>query len=168
MLKSVERDRWIAALLLIGLVVLLGFVVRHFGVDIPEFPASHRRPPAPTAVVPIGRLDALDSLFKVPQLWRPTNPVTPFYTTHFQPPPPKPPTTRKVDLTYVGHFRASGGERRAYVRVGDNLFVGPTGSNVVADLTVTDIALRTLTLKSPTQTNVLEFKVLKQVEVPLP
>jgi hypothetical protein len=167
MLKSVERDRWIAALLLVGLVVLLGFVVRHLGVDIPDFPASNRRPPPATTGVTVGRLDALDTLFKVPRLLVPTNTVMPFYTTHFQPPPPKPPTTRRVDLTYLGYFQTAGGEKRAYVRVGENLFVGPAGSNVVADLTVTDIALRTLTLRSPAQTNVLDFQVQKPVEVPV-
>jgi hypothetical protein len=168
MLKSVERDRWIAGALLIGLVVLLGFVVRHFGVDIPDFPVSTRPPPAAAASVPVRRLDALDALFKVPQLWVPTNPVTPFFTTHFQPPAPKPPTTRKVDLTYVGNLRTSRGDLRAYVRVGDTLFFGPVGSNVVGDLVVADIALRNLTVRSGTQTNVLEFQVLKQLEVPVP
>jgi hypothetical protein len=168
MLNSVERDRWIAALLLVGLVVLLGFVVRQFGVDIPDFPVSSRHPPPSMPAVTLGRLDSLDTLFKVPQLGAVTNPVTPFYTTHFQPSPPKPPTTRRVDVTYLGHFQTAAGQRRAYVRAGETLFVGPVGSNVVADLTVTDIALRTLTLKSATQTNVLEFQVLKQLEVPVP
>jgi hypothetical protein len=167
MLTSVERDRWIAAALLVGLVVLLGSVIRHFGVDIPDFPVSSRPPPPPTAGVPIRRLDSLDALFKVPQLWMPTNALTPFHTTYFQPPSPKPPSTRKVDLTYVGHVRTSWGELRAYVRVGDTLFVGPVGSNVVADLTVANIAVSNLTVKSTTQTNVLEFKVQQQVEVPV-
>jgi hypothetical protein len=169
MLRSVERDRWIALLLLIGLAVLLVSAVRQLGVSIPEFPTSPARPPAAQAPMPVNRIKDLFSVARVPRIGAETNLASPFYTTYFQPPPPKPPTTRKVDLTYLGHVKTAAGEKRAYVRVGETLFIGPVTSNVVADLAVAEISLRTLVLTNrAAQTNVLEFKTLKQVEVPAP
>jgi len=168
LLRSVERDRWIALVLLIGLVVLLVSAVRQLGVGIPEFPASPARPTAAETPVPVGRIKDLFSAGRVPRIGAETNLASPFYTTHFQPPPPKPPTTRKVDLTYLGHIKTAAGEKRAYVRVDETLFIGPVTSNVVADLAVAEISLRTLVLTNrAAQTNVLEFKTLKQVEVPV-
>jgi len=163
MLKSVQRDRWIAGLLLIGLVTLFVWVVRDLGVEIPAFPARENHQGA--ATVAVARLDALEALFRVPQLGVGT--TTPFATTYFQPPPAKPLTTRKVDLTYLGYIESAAGEKRAYVRVGDQVFIGPVGSNVVANLAVVEIARNQLTLVSPTQTNTLAFQAQKQVEVPV-
>jgi hypothetical protein len=168
MLRSVERDRWIALLLLIGLAALLVSAARHLGVGIPEFPASPARRATAALPLPVARVKDLFSVARVPRFDAETNLVTPFYTLHFQPPPSKPPTTRKVDLTYLGHIKTAAGEKRAYVRVGETLFIGPVTSNVVADLAVAEISLRTLVLTNrAAQTNVLEFKTLKQVEVPV-
>ncbi len=167
MLRSVERDRWIAVLLLIGLVVLLVLAVRQLGVGLPEFPASTPHTPASTAAVPVKPLAGLFAADRVPRLGADTNP-SPFYTTYFVPPPPRPPTTRKVDLTYLGCVQTAAGQKRAYVQVGTNLFIGPATSNVVADLTIAEIGLRSLVLTNgASQTNVLEFKTSKQVEVPV-
>ena len=169
MLRSVERDRWIALLLLVGLAALLVSSILYLGVGIPEFPFSSDRPAAAESPLPVNRIKDLFSAARVPRIGAETNLVSPFHTLHFQPSPPKPPTTRKVDLTYLGYIRTAAGEKRAYVRVGETLFIGPVSSNVVADLAVAEISLRTLVLTNrAAQTNVLEFKTLKPVEVPVP
>ncbi len=168
MLRSVERDRWIAFALMIGLGALLVLAVRQLGVGLPEFPASTPHTPTSTAPVPVKPLANLFSADRVPRLGADTN-LSPFYTTYFLPPPPRPPTTRKVDLTYLGFVQTAAGQKRAYVQVGTNLFIGPATSNVVADLAIAEIGLRTLVLTNrASATNVLEFKTAKQVEVPVP
>ncbi len=167
-LRSVERDRWIAFLLMIGLVVLVVLAVRQWGVGLPEFPASTPQPPAGIASVPVKPIANLFAADRVPRLGADTN-LSPFHTTYFVPPPPRPPTTRKVDLTYLGFVQTAAGEKRAYVQVGTNLFIGPATSNVVADLGIAEIGLRSLVLTNrASETNVLEFKTSKQVEVPVP
>jgi hypothetical protein len=169
MLKALQRDRWLAWMLLAATGILLVLVVRDFGVGLPEFPRSPRRAPSSALTVPVSEFDGLFSAVRVPRLLTPTNAFGPFYTAYFQPPPPKPPTTRKVDLTYLGYIETDAGPRRAFVQVGETLFVGPAGSNVVADLAVAAIDLRTLVLTNrAAQTNQLEFNVRKPVEVPLP
>jgi hypothetical protein len=169
MLRAVERDRWIALLLLAGLVALLVMAIQQLGVGIPEFPVAASRSPTSDAPVPVGRLKDLFVAARVPPLGVGTNAPGAFHTTQFQPPPPKPPTTRKVDLTYLGYVKSASGEKRAYVRVGETNFIGPVTSNVVADLTVVEIGLRTLVLTNQAaQTNVLQFRTLKSVEVPVP
>ena len=169
MLRSVERDRWIALLLLIGLVALLVSAIRQLGVGIPEFPASSAHPAAAEPPLPVGQVKDLFSVARVPRIRAETNLASPFHTLHFQPRPPQPPTTRKMDLTYLGYIKTAAGEKRAYVRVGETLFIGPVTSNVVADLAVAEIGLRTLVLTNrAAQTNVLEFDTLKRVEVPVP
>lgn len=168
MLRAVERDRWIALVLLAGLAALLVMATQQLGVGIPEFPASPARGPGIAAPVPVGRFKGLFAAARVPRLGLGTNVSSAFYTTHFQPPPRQPPTTRKVNLTYLGHMKTSLGEKMAYVRVGDTVVVGPVTSNVVADLGVAEIGLRTLVLTNgAAQTNVLEFRTLKTVEVPV-
>jgi hypothetical protein len=169
MLRAVERDRWIALVLVAGLVALLVTAIRQLGVGIPEFPVSATRAPTVEATVPVARFRDLFAAGRVPRLGVETNLSSAFYTLYFQPPPPKPPTTRKVDLTYLGHVQTASGEKRAYVKVGETNFIGPVTSNVVADLAVAEIGLRTLLLTNrAAQTNLLEFRILKTVEVPVP
>jgi hypothetical protein len=167
-LKSLEGERWLVVLLLAGLLALAAFVVADFDVGLPEFPRSERRPGLTAAPLPVGRIDALWSTAALRELFPPTNVVSPFYTAHFVPAVPKPPTTQKVSLTYLGFFQTAQGEKRAFVLVGDRMMVGPAGAKVVGDLVVGEIALQRLVLQNPSaQTNVLEFNKKKELELPV-
>jgi hypothetical protein len=169
MLKSVEKELWLAALLIGLLGWLLFRVVSDFGVGLPDFPPPTQ--PAPAPPPRLARLQ-LEGLFAPGAAWpraTATNLVSPFHTTHFQPAPVKPPTTRKVELTYLGFLRGSVGPLQAFVQVGETNFIGPVGSQVLADLRVVEIAPEALLLRnSAAQTNRLEFNRRQSIEIPVP
>jgi hypothetical protein len=168
MLMGLQRDRWIAVLLGIGLLVLLVLVLRDYGVGLPQFP----RPtgPSETSLVAISenQLDDLLGTSGIPAL-RLTNLANPFFTVHFQPPQPTPPTTRKVNMTYQGFFQTTDGDRLAFVYLDDTHLTVPLGRPVVADLAVGEINTHTLVLTNgATRTNILTFNQTAAVEVPVP
>jgi hypothetical protein len=168
MLKGLKRDRWIAGLLLIGLLALLVLVLRDYGVGLPRFPQSARH--TETAFTPVSenQLQELLAPDNVPNLGS-TNLDSPFFTTHFQPPKPPAPTTRKVDMIYKGFFQTTDGDRQAFVQVDNANRTAALGRPLIADLAVSEILPQTLTLtNSASRTNVLEFNKSTSVEVPVP
>src|SRR5688572_29247776 len=167
-MQSLEQERLLAVLLLSGLTALLVFAALSLGGSMPELPPPKRGAGAAQRLVPVGGVDALFAASTIAQLAPPAKMLSPFYTTYYQPPRPQAPTTRKVELTYQGFVETAAGERRAFIRTGDTLFVGPVGSKVLADLVVAEITTRTLTLtNSAATTNVLEFNARKELEVPV-
>ena len=178
MLKFLENSRWFSATVLIGTLVLLTLAAFDLGGDLQNHAELKRRANPPDATVLVGKIEALFSPATLVALRPATNGVNAFYTTHFQPPPtppkpadptPPPPAPKKIQLTYQGVYQTAAGEKKAFVKVGDGLFVGPVGAKVAADLVVADITVRTLVLKNAAaQTNILEFNVKKDVEVPAP
>jgi hypothetical protein len=168
MLKGLQRDRWLATLLLVGLLILLFLVLRDYGVGLPQFPIPARR--SESALIPIteNRLEELLTPSAVPTLHT-TNLNNPFFTAHFQPPKPPAPTTRKVNMTYQGFFQTTDGDKYAFVRVDDTDVTIARGRPIVADLHVAEINVRTLVLtNTASRTNVLEFNQTVPVEVPTP
>jgi hypothetical protein len=168
MLKSLQRDRWIAILLLAGLLILLFLVLGDYGVGLPQFPRPVRE--SESAVLPIteAQLEALLAPEAVPVL-RATNLSSPFFTAHFEPRKPPPPTTRKVSMIYQGFFESTDGDKQAFVRVGDANLTVALGGPVIADLAVSEISVPALTVtNSASRTNVLEFNKTVSVEVPAP
>ncbi|HKS37171.1 MAG TPA: hypothetical protein VJW76_08290 [Verrucomicrobiae bacterium] len=166
-MNSLERERWWAGLLLSGLIVLLAFAAFSLGGSMPALPVPGRNAAPPRTSVPVGSIDALFAPATLGQLAPPAKLQSPFYTAYYQPPAPKPPTTRKVDMTYQGFIETAEGQQRAFIKTGDTLFVGPVGSKVLADLVVVEIAPRRLTLtNSAARTNVLEFNARQELEVP--
>jgi len=179
MLRILENSKLFLIVLLLGALVLLTLAAYDLGGELPNRGEPKRHPNPPEATVVVGIIEALFSPVTLAALRPATNGVSPFYTTYFQPPPvpapqpptptPPPPTTKKIPLTYQGVYQTAGGEKKAFVKVGEGLFVGPVGAKVVADLVVADIALRTLTLKNAaSQTNILQFNVQKEIEIPVP
>lgn len=169
MLRGMNRDCWIAIALLAGLLGLVALVLRDYGVRLPEFPTTSTRS--------IPMLQPL-STNEFARLF-PTEPATitrqdpklssPFFTAHFQPPQPKPPTTRKVNMTYLGLTESADGRRRAFLRIDQEIRITSVGESIIADLAVADMDLRSLSLtNSAAETNLLQFKVSKAVEVPIP
>jgi len=168
MLKGLKRDRWIATLLLVGLLTLLVLVLSDYGIGLPQFPRPARE--SENSLIPISeaQLEELLAPGGVPVL-RSTNLSNPFFTAHFQPPKPPPPTTRKVSMIYQGFFQSTDGDKQAFVRVDDANLTVALGAPIVADLAVSEINVRTLTVtNSASRTNVLEFNQTVSLEVPAP
>jgi hypothetical protein len=168
MLKGLQRDRWFASLLLVGLLVLLLLVLRDYGVGLPRFPQPHRNPDSTLYPVSEQQWGEMLATTAVPRLFS-TNANSPFYTTHFQPPTPPAPTTRLVNMIYQGYFQSTDGDKQAFVRVDDADRTVALGQALVADLAVSAIEARSLTLtNSAARTNRLEFNQSVSVEVPVP
>ncbi len=172
MLKEIQKDRGLTWLLLVGVAGLLFVVIRDYSTGMPPFPRGSRSSVPLAASIPVARFPELFTVAQVPRLAAASNQVSVFHTTAFQPapppPPPPPPTTRKVALTYLGFFELAEGPRRVVVQVGDSVVVGALGSNVVADLAVSQMEFDSLVLTNREgKTNRLEFKKKQTVEVPV-
>lgn len=166
MSSTLERSLWISLAVLLGLVVLTLLTVVRLGGRVPALkPLSNA-----TNVVSTDWLALQNARlwFRPDELGRvasQTNLPNPFFTAYFQPPPP--PSTRPVELTYLGFMDSDNRPRRALLQVDDATRLFTAGGRVVADHTVQEIARRTLILTNGAgQTNVLEFRIKKVLEIP--
>lgn len=177
-LRLLENSRVFLVALLIGALVLLVMTASELGGELPNRAELKSRPNPMDVTVMVRKIETLFAPATLTSLRPVTNGVSPFYTTHFQPPgpPPKAPdsastnsATKKIQLTYQGVYQTAAGEKKAFVKVGDKTVVGSVGAKIVSDWTVAEIALRTLILKNAAaQTNLLEFNMPKEIEVPNP
>ena len=174
--KKLENSRAFLALLLIGTLVLLALVASDLGGELPNRTELKSRSNAADVAGLVRKMETTISPATFMAIRAATNGASLFYTTHFQPPapPPKktetaPPPAAKKQLTYQGVYQTANGEKKAFIKVGDTLVVGTVGAKVVSDWAIAEITLRTLTLKNAAaQTNILEFKVPKEIEAPKP
>ena len=169
MLGPLEKRLILAVSGLVWLAALVFLVLKDWGGGIPARP---QLPNFATQASTVPRASQIDELFSLANSIkkRPgTNIHDPFYPNITQPPTAPPPKTRMVDLVYRGCFTTSHGEKYAYVAVGTQLVVGGVGTKVVADWTVADIELASLTLKGGgTNKTVLTFDIKRSLEIPLP
>jgi hypothetical protein len=169
MLRTTNRDYWVAMGLLAVLVVLLALVVREYGVGLPEFPTAPARAERLVSAISAEDFERLFRPEYVKDSSQDAKLQSPFFTTHFQPPKPKPPTTRKVDMTYLGLLQSAEGQRQVFLRIDTETRIVMPGESVIADLAVAEVDLRTLTLtNNATESILLPFNVSKPVEVPIP
>jgi hypothetical protein len=164
------RTRWFAGCLHAAAWVLLCLALAHLGGTTPAFSerdsASSPHCPVPTA--------KLDSLF-APGIWpafpAQTNRMNLFASTYFAPDalaPGKPPTSRKIELTYLGFYQSVDGPKRAMVKLGNGFITSPLGSKLASNLFVAQLTMQTMTLTNPAaQTNLLSVNTRKEIEVPL-
>jgi hypothetical protein len=168
MLQGLKRDRWTATLLLAGLVALLVLVLRDYGVGLPGFPKTSRQTEPTTIPISEAQLEKLFATNALPSL-QTVSLTGPFFTTHFQPPKPPPPTTRKVSMVYQGFIQSTDGDRKAFIRIDDTDHAVGLGRIVIADLAVSAIQTQALILTNATaHTHVLQFNQATPVEVPAP
>jgi len=166
MSNTLARSTWISVAALLGLTILALLTLVRLGGRVP-------------ALKPLGSatngfasdwftLQNASQWFEAGDLARlagQTNLPNPFFTTYFQPPPP--PSTKPVELTYLGFVDSDGRPRRALIQVDKATRLFTPGLNVVADHAVKDIARRTLILTNGAgATNVLEFRIKKVLEIP--
>ncbi len=166
MSSTLQRQFWFAIATLAGLATLLSLTLLGLGGRVPDLrPLGGEGRVTPEWPSP-AQVGDWFSVGELARAVRQTNAINPFFTRHFQPPPP--PSTRRVTLTYQGSLESSDGKVRAFVLVDTNTLALAAGAVVVADHAVKSIALRTLILTNAAgQTNVLEFSVPKPLEVPI-
>lgn len=173
-LKKLENSRAFLAALMVGGLALLVLVVSNLGGELPNRTELKGRSNSTDVAMLVRKMEATISPATLAASHLATSGVSPFYTTHFQPPAPPTktpsavaakPAAKKIQLVFQGVYQTAAGEKKAFVKVGDAMVVGTVGTKVVSDWTIAEIALRTLTLKnSAAQTNILEFKVAKEIE----
>jgi hypothetical protein len=169
MTRASDKTLLLAALVLLGTVLALFFLMRDSGAPSPPPMQIAEEYTAPVGEPAPDRIQAMLSPGKVPRLVPLTNGMNPFFTTFFQPPPAPPPvTTRMVELTYQGFYVTADGERRAFLRVGTNVFHGAPGANVVANYSVAQIEHGSLTLTNEAnEPTVLNFRAKTELVVPI-
>jgi len=165
------RSRWLAVITHGALWLLLYLAVMSFRGSPPPMHEGESVNNRIEKTAPVDKAEQLLAMKNWPQLTNLTNSVNPFFTRHFIPPPAQPPpapTTKKIELVYLGFYTSDGSKRQAMAQLATNFLVAPVGSKVTADLFVADASFMTLTLTNSTsQTNILTLNVKKELEVPI-
>jgi len=165
------RSRWLAILTNAGLWILLYLALTGLRGKPPVMHEADGTSAPPQRIVPVGKAELLLNQANWPQLTPATNTDNPFFTKHFIPPPAPPPpapTTRKIELTYLGFYTSDGSKKQLIVKLADALLVTPLGSKLTANLYAADATALSLTLTNSTpQTNLLQLNVKKELEVPI-
>lgn len=171
-LAQTLRRRWVLVLVHLGSWLLLYLALTALGGKAPDYRDAQAVSAPPQSPVPVAKLV---DLFTPPSARQPAidpDLLSDFVTRHFipvPPPAPKPPTTRKVEVTYQGFYQTDGGTRIAVVKVGDAFAVVPLGARVTTNFMVAEATMQLLTLTNvAAQTNLLPLNVKKEIEVPLP
>jgi hypothetical protein len=162
------RSRWFAAGVHACLWLLLYVAVMKLGgkaFDFQEADSSANLAQSPVPVAPLERLFAADVW---PKTLVDTNALNPFFTRHFFPPQPSPPTTRTIELTYQGFYQTGDGPKHAIFKLGEAFIAAPVGAKVATSLFVADATMQALTLTNPVaQTNIVPLNVKKEIVIPI-
>jgi len=162
------RSRWFAGCIHAGLWLLLYLAVTNLGgkaLDYHEADSSSNPPQSPIPVAPLARLFAPDVW---PQTLGDTNTLNPFFTRHFIPPQPAPPTTRTIELTYQGFYQTGDGTKQVIFKLGDAFTAAPVGAKVATSLFLAEATIQALTLTNEAaQTNIVPLNVKKAIVVPI-
>ncbi len=165
------RSRWLAGCVHVALWLLLVLALTKLGGRTPAFRERESFSSPPQSPAPVAKLEALFAPGIWPKSLADTNYVTPFFTRYFVPTPTPaapPPTTRKIELTYLGFYQAGDRPKEAVVRFADSFIVSPVGARVLSNLFVAQATMQTLTLTNPNaQTNILTVNMKKELEVPI-
>lgn len=125
---------------------------------------------SPRNLLPTARLRRLFAGDARPTIPAQTNWLNPFFTWHFNPAqaPSPPPTTRDIELTYLGFYQTADGPKKAMVKLGDAILVAGVGSNLTANLFAADASIISLVLTNPAgQTNRLSLNTRTAMKVPI-
>lgn len=162
------RSRWLVVFVHACLWILLYLAAAGIGGKTPDLHESDSFSAPAQSPAPVARLDQLFAPDASPKWPGDTNAASAFFTRHFIPAVPAPPTIRKFELTYQGFYQSGDSARQTMIRLGDSFLVTPVGGRVISNLFVADATLQTLTLTNPAaKTNILPLNQKKEVEVPL-
>lgn len=170
-LNQALRSRLFALCIHVGLWLLLFLALTNLGGKVPNYrDATSYSLPAQSAA-PVSRLSTLFSPDQWPKPIPGTNTLDPFFTRYFVPPPkpaPAPPTTRRIEITYLGFYQAGDGPTNAMLKVAESFVAVRVGAPVATNLFVSQASMQTLTLTNlAAQTNLLSLNTKKEIEVPI-
>ena len=165
------RSRWFAVSVHTGLWFLLFFAATKFGGKAPIYKDAVALSSPAQSPAPVGKLERLST----PGIWPPilsdTNSGTLFFTRHFIPPPTTPPpapTTRKIDITYLGFSDAEDSPRQVYFKLADAIEVKIVGVRVTTNWFIAEANFQSLSLTNlAAQSTLLPRNEKKQIEVPI-
>ena len=162
------RSKWFVVLVHLGLWVMIYLAAAGIGGKTPDFHESDSFSAPAQSPAPVARLDQLFASDVWPKWPGVANSTSAFYTRHFIPALPAPPTVRKFELTYQGFYQSGDNPKQTMIRLGDTFLITPVGGRVISNLFVAEVTLQTLTLTNPAATtNILALNQKKEVEVPL-
>jgi hypothetical protein len=164
------RSRSFVILVHCGLWLLFYLALTGLGGKTPAFRETQSPFASPRGLLPAARLQRLFAGDARPKTPAQTNSLNPFFTQYFNPvkTPSAPPTTRDIELTYLGFYQTADGPKRAMFKLGDAILVAQVGSNATANLFVAEASMRSLTLTNPAaQTNLLPLNAKTQMKVPI-
>jgi hypothetical protein len=165
------RSRWFAVSVHAGLWLLLFLAVSKFGGKAPIYKDSVALTTPAQSPVPVVKLERLSAPGLWPSILTDTNASTLFFTKHFIPPPTPAspaPTTKKVDITYLGFYDAEGSPRRVFVKLAEMIEVKPVGVRITTNWFIGQAAFKSLSLTNlAAQSTVLPLNEKKQIEVPI-
>ena len=123
------------------------------------------------ALQPLAPVAGLEHLFDEsgwPKLLVSHDASDPFFTRYFVPPAPPPPTTRKIDVTYLGFYQTSDGPRTTIFKLGNSYQVAPIGTRIETNLFLANATMQALTLTNlGGQTNILPLNRKSELTVPI-
>ena len=164
------RSRSFVILVHAGLWLLLYLALVGLRGGSPGLRETHSPSASTRSLLPVARLERLFAADAWPKIPAATNSLSPFFTEYFNPdkPPLTPPTTRDIELTYLGFYQTGDGPKQAMVKLGDTILVAPEGSNLTANLFAAQASVPSLTLTNPAgQTNLLGLSAKTQMKVPI-
>jgi hypothetical protein len=162
------RSRWFVVFVHLSLWVMIYLAAAGVGGKTPEYHETDSFSAPAQSPAPVARLDQLFAADMWPKWPGDTNATSAFYTRHFFPTVPLPPTVKKFELTYQGFYQSGDNPKQTMIRLGDTFLITPVGGRVISNLFVAEATMQTLTLTNPAaKTNVLALNQKKEVEVPL-
>jgi len=166
--KRALRSRWFAGCVHAGLWLLFCLAVANLGGRAPEVRDADAVATSVQTPAPVGGLSRLFSGGAWPASLSATNTLNPFFTRHFIPPAPPPPTTRKIEVTYLGFYQTGNGPKNTMFKLGDAFQVAPIGARIATNLLIAEATMQALTLTNlAAQTNLLPLNTKKELEVPI-
>lgn len=161
------HNQGVAWAVVAGVSILVVVVAIGLRDPLPQRPDFMRHATRMSEVVPMETVEYLFSGENLSEMVIPTNSLSPFYTTFYQPPPvPEPPKAKRVVVVYQGFYESTDGRKLAFANVAGQPMTLPAGSRVVAGWFVNEIGLRTLTLTNAAGlSTVLQFRAKTQVKL---
>ena len=172
LLVQIIRSRWFAIGVHAGLWLLLFLAATRFGAKAPALRDTVPLSAPAQSPAPVTKLERLSSPGIWPRIIADTNTTSLFFTRHFipQPAPAAPqPTTRKIEITYLGFYQTDGHSRQVIVKLADALVDKPVGARVSTNWFFAEATVQALTLTNlAAQTTLLPLNTKKEIEVPIP
>jgi hypothetical protein len=168
LLKKTLRSRWFVIGIHVGLWFLLYLAVTKLSGKAPDYHDADAATTPPQSPAPVAGLERLYSPGAWPGSLVETNQLNPFSTRYFVPPAPPPPTTRIIEVTYLGFYQTGAGPKQTIFKLGDAYVVAPIGARIATNLFIAEAMMQVLTLTNLTaQTNIVPLNAKKEITVPL-